>query len=64
MRFIGPKHAALIQERVHKRGLAGIDVRDDGDIDDFFFFAHDILLSLFEQSEISLRGFSVMPVNR
>ena len=38
--FIGAEHIALAQEGIHQRGFSGIDVGDDRDIDDLFFFTH------------------------
>ena len=54
--LIRPEHVALVEERIHQRGLAGVDVGNDGNIDDFFFWLMCILLSICKRNEISFRS--------
>ena len=51
--FIRPEHAALVEERIHKRGFARVNVCNDGNIDDFFFLAH-VYPSFYMQKERNL----------
>ena len=51
--FIRPEHAALVEERIHKRGFARVNVCNDGNIDDFFFLTH-VYPSFYMQKERNL----------